>query len=178
MCPAGQLGDKMTQTVMGHVYVAGYAGVGYGLEEDGVSIASITLTGAVDFMINLDPSNDGIFGATPWRTRRVLQLPSCDSQTSLLLSCSCRRWFRQRQQLLHILQEICLRLSHGPMGGPGVCQQATSSSLPLKFGPQATDKPLCHPQARASRTSSSCWRRRCPRRSGCWAWSTSTCQGC
>ena len=59
----GQLGNKGTQTVLGHVYVAGYAGVGYGIEEDGVSIASITLTGAVDFMINLDPSGDGIFGA-------------------------------------------------------------------------------------------------------------------
>ncbi len=61
----GQLGDKGTVTVLGHVFVAGYAGVGYGIEEDGVSIASITLTGAVDFMINLDPAGDGIFGAPP-----------------------------------------------------------------------------------------------------------------
>ena len=49
--------------MLGHVFVAGYAGVGYGIEEDGVSIASIVLTGQVDFMINLDPAGDGIFGA-------------------------------------------------------------------------------------------------------------------
>ena len=57
----GQLGTDGMINVTGHAYVAGYAAVGYGLEEDGVSIASITLTDAVDFMINLDPDDDGIF---------------------------------------------------------------------------------------------------------------------
>ena len=38
----GQLGTVGSITVLGHVYMAGYVGIGYGLEEDGVSIASIT----------------------------------------------------------------------------------------------------------------------------------------
>jgi hypothetical protein len=59
----GQLGNDDMVNVTGHAYAAGYAAVGYGLEEDGISIASITLTDAVDFMINLDPDGDGIFGA-------------------------------------------------------------------------------------------------------------------
>jgi hypothetical protein len=38
----GQVGTVGSITVLGHVYMAGYVGTGYGLEEDGVSIASIT----------------------------------------------------------------------------------------------------------------------------------------
>ena len=59
----GQLGTVETLTVLGHVYVAGYVAFGYGLEEDGISIASITVTDSVDIMMNLDPDGDGIFGA-------------------------------------------------------------------------------------------------------------------
>jgi len=59
-----QLGTKEVYTVLGHVYVAGTAAFGYGVKEDGRSIFSVTLTGAVDVMIGLDPARDGLFGAS------------------------------------------------------------------------------------------------------------------
>ncbi len=60
----GQLGNKATDAVLGHVYAAGRAAVDYAIQEASQSIFAITLTGAADLTIDLDPADDGFFGAS------------------------------------------------------------------------------------------------------------------
>ncbi len=60
----GQLGSKSTDAVLGHVYAAGRAAVYYEMLQPTRFVFSFTLDGRADLTIDLDPADDGFFGAS------------------------------------------------------------------------------------------------------------------
>ncbi len=156
-------------TVLGHMYVAGHAAVDYGIKKNGVSIFSIALTGAVDVMVNLDPSGDGVFGAhpaanmTPDRRRRTCSGAVAVSCPWLLTGGSSAMLANSAH--CHSLGSEAADRQLAAWGAGDRCVQ--------QLGFKAQSVPS---QAPASRTLSSYSRPRCPHRSGCWASSTSTCR--